>query len=144
MSKLKKGDCVILTLLTGKRVDGYYVGPYKDNLHQVYVNALDGVGEDGKLLYVKKRYALPMENIKPMKSDTDHIFSKQIYEWYDRADILQSRVADAEEELKEFSSLHEKDDDISMEVKQRLLRKIEWFTKKLDAIEKKISDEECQ
>ena len=142
MAKLKKGDCVIVTLPSGKRTDGHYMGLGHKDTCLVSVSQLEGVDSDGRPSYEKHTYTVPLTSVRQMKSESDNAFSNQLYEWYDRADILQTRITDAEEELQEFSAKYDEDDEMAFELKWRLLRKIEWFSNKLKCIEKKITDEE--
>ena len=134
MAKFQEGQRVIVTLPSGKSIEGVYLNPYGNNGHSFYVNEFVGIGRNGEPIYKKVTYGLKNCSINPISSPSISKPSIQQYKaWLERAIDLERRVDESEALIEKIADGPDK---------EREMKKLVRHKGKLNQIRKKIEDYE--
>lgn len=134
MAKFQQGQRVVVTLPSGRSIEGVYLNPYGNNGHSFYVNEFIGIGRNGEPIYKKVTYGLKNCTISPISSPSISKPSIQQYKaWLERAINLESRINESETLIEKIADGPDK---------EREAKKLARHKGKLKQIRKKIEDYE--
>ena len=134
MAKFQQGQRVVVTLPSGRSIEGVYLNPYGNNGHSFYVNEFIGMSRNGEPIYKKVTYGFKDCSINPIESPSISKPSIQQYKaWLERAINLESRINESETLIEKIADGPDK---------ERETKKLERHRGKLKQIRKKIEEYE--